>query len=185
MSIAETITQSDLQAGTWEIDPSHSLVEFSVRHMMFSKVKGRFTSFRGTIVIGEDPQESSVEAVVDMASVDTGDEGRDAHLRSPEFFDVEKYPEMTFVSRRVRAEGDRAVVTGDLSLHGITRPVELELEFNGIGTDPFGNTKAAFTATTELSRKEFALEWNVALETGGVLVGDKVQVTLEVQAVRR
>ena len=185
MSIAETITQSGLEAGTWEIDPSHSTVEFSVRHMMFSKVKGRFTSFRGTIVVADNPQDSSVEAVVDMASVDTGDEGRDAHLRSPEFFDVEKYPEMTFVSRSVRADGDPAVVAGDLTLHGVTRPVELELEFNGVGTDPFGNTKAAFTATTELSRKDFGLEWNVALDTGGVLVGDKVQVTLEIQAARR
>ncbi len=185
MSITETVAGRGVQAGTWEIDPSHSSVEFSVRHMMFSKVRGRFGSFRGTIVIGEDPRDSSVEAAVDVASVDTGDENRDAHLRSADFFDVERFPEMTFVSRAVRQEGERYVVAGDLTLHGVTRPVELDLELNGIGTDPYGRTRAGFTATTELSRKDFGLEWNVALETGGVLVGDKVQVALEIQAVRR
>jgi len=185
MSITRTFEGPAVQAGTWEIDPSHSTVEFSVRHMMFSKVKGRFTSFRGTIVIGDDPQDSSVEAVVDVASIDTGDENRDAHLRSADFLDAERYPEMTFVSRSVRQEGKRYVVAGDLTLHGVTRPVELDLELNGIGTDPYGGTRAGFSATTELSRKEFGLEWNVALETGGVLVGDKVQVSLEIQATRR
>ncbi len=184
MSMTETIG-SGLQAGTWDIDPAHSTVEFSVRHMMFSKVKGRFTSLRGTVTIGDDPAESSVEAVIDMASVDTGDENRDAHLRGADFFDAERFPEMTFVSRAVRQEGDRHVVVGDLTLHGVTRPVELELTLNGVGTDPFGGTRAAFSATTELSRKDFGLEWNLALETGGVLVGDKVQVSLEIQATRR
>ncbi|MDP9071147.1 MAG: YceI family protein [Actinomycetota bacterium] len=185
MSIAATIATSGLEAGTWEIDPSHSSVEFSVRHMMFSKVKGRFGAFRGTIVVGEDPADSSVEATVEVASIDTGDEQRDAHLRGADFFDVERYPEMTFVSRSVRQDGDRYVVAGDLTLHGVTRPVELNLELNGIGTDPYGRTKAGFSATTELSRKEFGLEWNVALDTGGVLVGDKVQVSLEIQASRQ
>jgi polyisoprenoid-binding protein YceI len=185
MSITEITAASGLQAGTWDIDPSHSSVEFTVRHMMFSKVRGRFASFRGTVVIGDEPSESSVEAVVDVASVDTNDENRDAHLRGPDFFDAERYPEMTFVSRSVRAEGDHAVVTGDLTLHGVTRPVELDLELNGIGTDPFGRTKAGFSASTELSRKDFGLEWNVALETGGVLLGDKVQVALEIQANRQ
>ncbi len=185
MSITETTAGPEIQAGTWDIDPSHSSVEFSVRHMMFSKVKGRFGSFRGTIVIGDEPEESSVEATVDVASIDTGDENRDAHLRSAEFLDVENHPQMTFVSRAVRREGDHYVVAGDLMLRGVTRPVELELELNGIGSDPFGGTRAGFSATTELSRKEFGLEWNVALETGGVLVGDKVQVSLEIQASRR
>ena len=185
MSTTQTFEGPAVQAGTWEIDPSHSSVEFSVRHMMFSKVKGRFPSFRGTIVIGDDPQDSSVEAVVDVASIDTGDENRDAHLRSADFLDAERYPEMSFFSRSVRQEGERYVVAGDLTLHGVTRPVELDLELNGIGTDPYGGTRAGFSATTELSRKEFGLEWNVALETGGVLVGDKVQVSLEIQASRR
>lgn len=184
MSITETIG-SGLQAGTWDIDPAHSTVEFSVRHMMFSKVKGRFTGFRGAVTVADDPAQSSVEAVIDVASVDTGDEKRDAHLRGPDFLDTERYPEMTFVSRAVRQDRDRHLVVGDLSLHGVTRPVELELTLNGVGTDPFGGTRAAFSATTELSRKEFGLEWNVALETGGVLVGDKVQVSLEIQATRR
>ena len=185
MSIADTIAASGLQAGTWEIDPSHSSVEFSVRHMMFSRVKGRFGAFRGSIVIADDPAQSSVEATIDVASIDTGDQQRDAHLRGADFFDVERYPEMTFVSRSVRQDGDHYVVAGDLTLHGVTRPVELNLELNGIGTDPYGRTKAGFSATTELSRKEFGLEWNVALETGGVLVGDKVAVSLEIQASRQ
>ncbi len=179
-----TQTTTQLQAGTWEIDPSHSSVEFSVRHLMVAKVKGRFTSFRGTLEIADDPLDSRVETTVDLASVDTHDEKRDAHLRSPDFFDVEQYPEMTFGSRRVRADGGHYVVEGDLSLHGVTRPVTLDLELEGVGTDPWGNERAGFSASTVINRKDFGLDWNVALETGGVLVGEKVNVTLDIEAVR-
>lgn len=183
MSVIQTSTTSvDLPSGTWNIDPSHSAVEFSVRHLV-GKVRGQFKSFSGTIEIGEDPLSSKVEASIDLASVDTGDEKRDAHLRSPEFFDVENNPTMSFRSTEVRANGDGYTVVGDLSLKGVTRSVELDLEFNGISPDPWGGLRAGYTATTELSRKEFGLEWNMALEAGGFMVGDKVKVTLEIEAV--
>ncbi len=179
-----TQTTPQIQTGTWEIDPSHSAVEFSVRHMMVAKVKGRFTSFRGTIEVGEEAADSRVEATIDLVSVDTNDEKRDAHLRSPEFFDVERYPEMTFISRRVRQDGDHWVVEGDLSVHGVTHPVSLELEPEGVGIDPWGGLRAGFTARTVINRKDFGLDWNVPLDGGGVLVGEKVNVSLEVEAVR-
>ncbi len=177
-------TTPRLQTGTWEIDPAHSSVEFSVRHVMVAKVKGRFASFRGAIEIADDPLESRVEAAIDLASVDTHDEKRDGHLRSPDFFDVERYPHMTFVSRRVRPERGRYVVEGDLELHGVRRPLALDLEFHGVGTDPYGNVRAGFTATTELNRKDFGLEWNVALDGGGVLVSEKIKINLDIQLVK-
>ena len=183
MSTIQTSTTSvDLPSGTWNIDPSHSAVEFSVRHLV-GKVRGQFKSFSGTIEVGEDALASRVEANIDLASVDTGDEKRDAHLRSPDFFDVGNNPSMTFRSTEVRADGDGYTVVGDLSLKGVNRSVELNLEFNGISPDPWGGLRAGFTATTELSRKEFGLEWNMALEAGGFMVGDKVKVTLEIEAV--
>lgn len=183
MSLTDTSTTSvDLPAGTWKIDPSHSAVEFSVRHLV-GKVRGQFKSFAGEITVGEDPLASSVEADIDLASVDTSDETRDAHLRSPDFFDVENHPRMTFRSTGVRAGNDGYVVVGDLSLRDLTRSVELDLDFNGTGPDPWGGLRAGFTATTALSRKEFGLEWNMALEAGGFLVGDQVKVTLEIEAV--
>ncbi len=183
MSVIHTTTSSiDLPTGTWNIDPSHSAVEFSVRHLV-GKVRGQFKSFSGTINVGEDPLAASVEASIDLASVDTGDEKRDAHLRSPEFFDVENNPFMTFRSTEVRPSGDGYTVVGELSLKGVTRTVELDLEFNGISPDPWGGLRAGYTATAELSRKDFGLEWNMALEAGGFMVGDKVKVTLEIEAV--
>lgn len=183
MSLTQTLS-SDLQlpAGTWNIDPSHSSVEFSVRHLV-GKVRGQFKSFSGSIDVGEDPLASRVDADIDLASVDTGDEKRDAHLRSPEFFDAENHPTMTFRSTEVRSNGDGYAVVGELSLKDVARTVELDLEFNGVSGDPWGGTRAGFTATTELSRKDFGLEWNVALEAGGFMVGDKVKVTIEIQAV--
>lgn len=183
MSLTHSSTTSvDLPSGTWNIDPSHSAVEFSVRHLV-GKVRGQFKSFSGTIEVGENPLASRVEASIDLASVDTGDEKRDAHLRSPEFFDVENNPTMSFRSTEVRANGDGYTVVGDVSLRGVTRSVELDLEFNGISPDPWGGIRAGYTATTELSRKDFGLEWNMALEAGGFMVGDKVKVTLEIEAV--
>jgi polyisoprenoid-binding protein YceI len=174
----------DLTPGTWNIDPSHSTVSFVARHLMITKVRGRFGSFSGTITIAEDRLASSVNASIDLASVTTGDEQRDGHLKSADFFEVEKYPTMTFTSTALADKGDHYIMAGDLTVKGVTKPVELDLEFEGVNTDPWGNTKAAFTATTDVNRKDWGLEWNVALEAGGVLVGDKVKLELEIQAVK-
>lgn len=171
---------------TWTIDPSHSVVEFSVRHMMISTVKGRFNNVQGTITdVADDPSLSSVEVQIDPASINTGDDKRDAHLKSPDFFDVERYPVMTFKSTRI--EGTRAnfTVTGDLTLKDQTRPVTLQATFNGEGQNPYGKTIASFSATTSLNRKDWGLNWNVALETGGVLVSDTIKLEMEVQAVKQ
>lgn len=183
MSLTETPTAKlGLPTGTWDIDVSHSSVEFSVRHLV-GKTRGQFKVFSGTIIAAEDALASSVEAHIDLASVDTGDAKRDEHLRSPEFFDVERNGEITFRSTSVRPDGSDYVLAGELSLRGVSRNVELKLEFQGVQQDPWGGTRAGFTASTELSRKAFGLEWNVALEAGGFLVGDKVKVTLEIEAV--
>ena len=183
MSTATSPLQ-DIAVGTWNVDPSHSTVGFVARHLMISKVRGTFTAFTGTIEIAEDRLDSTVSASVDMASVSTGDEGRDGHLRTGDFFDVEQYPTMTFVSTGIRPDGGDFVLTGDLTIKGVTRSVVFDLEFEGVAVDPWGNTKAGFTASTEISRKDFGLEWNVALEAGGVLVGDKVKIQLDIQAVK-
>ena len=185
MSIVETTAAIDqLEPGVWEVDPGHSSVEFQARHLMVSKVKGRFASFRGTLHVAEDPLQSWIEASVDVSSIETHDEKRDAHLRSPDLFDVENHPEMTLVSTGIRPDGDDYVLSADLTARGVTRPVEFRLEFHGVQTDPWGGKRAGFTATAEVNRKDWGLEWNVALDGGGVLVGDKVRVTLEVEAVR-
>lgn len=180
-----TTTTVELPTGTWTIDQAHSEVSFVVRHLMVSKVRGGFGSFRGTITVAPDPLASAVEATIEVASVHTGDENRDNHLRSADFFDVETHPEMTFRSTAVRVDGGDHVVVGDLTLHGVTRTVELALEFNGTSGDPWGGTRAGFSAGTELSRKDFGLEWNAPIETGGVVVGDKVKINLEIQAVKQ
>jgi polyisoprenoid-binding protein YceI len=173
-------------ATTWQIDPAHSLVEFSVRHMMFSTVKGRFTGLSGTITdVADDPALSSVEVQIDAASVSTGDEQRDGHLRSPDFFDVQTYPSLSFKSTRIAGNRDAFTVTGDLTVHGQTREVELDVTFNGAGTNPFGKRVAGFSAETKLNRKDFGLNWNVALEAGGVLVSDTIKVQIELQAVQQ
>lgn len=169
------------KAGTWVLDPAHSEVAFSVRHMMISKVRGTFGVKSATIVAPENPLEASVTASVDVASVDTKDEGRDAHLRSADFFDAEQFPTLDFVSTGVRAEGGDFLVDGDLTIHGITKPVTFEVEFGGFGTDPWGNYKAGATAKTVINREDFGLVWNAALETGGVLVGKDVTITLDLQ----
>jgi polyisoprenoid-binding protein YceI len=173
-----------LTRGTWNVDPAHSSVGFVARHLMISKVRGTFRTFSGAITVASDPLESRVEATVDLASVSTGDDGRDAHLRGPDFFDVEQHPTMTFVSTAVRRERDGFVLVGDLTIKGVTRPVEFDLEFDGVSADPWGNLKAGFSASTEINRKDWDLGWNVALEAGGVLVGEKVKIVLDVQAVR-
>jgi polyisoprenoid-binding protein YceI len=170
-------------AGTWTIDPVHTDVSFSVRHLMVSKVRGRFTSFEGTITTAADPTESSVEVSVDLSSIDTANADRDAHIRSADFFEVESHPTMTFRSTGVRADGDGYVVDGELTIRDVTRPVSLDVELNGFGPDPYGGTRVGFSATTEINRKDYGISIEMPLEGGGVVVGDKVQVTLEVEAI--
>ena len=172
-----------LPAGIWNIDTSHTTVGFTVRHMMVSKVRGKFSDFGGDIVIAEDPTASTVERHVEMASVDTGDAGRDDHLRTNDFFDIQTHPTMTFTStEHHRARAATSSSTGDLTIQGVTRPVTFDLEVGGVGTDPWGNTSAGFTATTTINRKDLGLEYNAVLEGGGVLIGEKVTIELDVEA---
>jgi polyisoprenoid-binding protein YceI len=175
-----------LTPGTWNVDPSHSTVGFVARHLMITKVRGRFTDFSGVLEIAPNRLESTVQATVDLASITTGDDGRDAHLRSADFFDTDGggSPTMTFASTGLKEEDGEYVLFGDLTVRDVTRQVEFALEFEGVNTDPWGNTKAAFSAETEINRKDFGIEWNVALETGGVLVSEKVKVQLDIQAVK-
>jgi polyisoprenoid-binding protein YceI len=169
-------------AGTWEIDPVHSEVGFAVRHMMVSKVRGKFDKFAGQIVTGQDLLQSSVTAEIEMASINTGQEQRDAHIRSADFFDVENHPTMTYRSTGVRAEGDHYVLDGDLTLKGVTRQVPLTLELNGFGPDAYGGTRAGFTATGEINRKDFGVDFG-GVQNGVVVVADKVTLHLEIEAV--
>lgn len=175
---------TDLTPGIWTIDPSHTSLGFVARHLVVAKVRGRFGAVTGAITVAEDALASSVTAQIDMASVDTGDTARDEHLRSADFFDVENHPSMTFTSTSVSGQGADYVVTGDLTIKGVTRPVTLDLEFDGVSGDPWGGTRAGFTATAEIDRRDWGLEWNVALDTGGVLVGEKVKLQLDIEAVK-
>ena len=178
-----TITTASITAlatGTWTVDPAHTEVGFTARHLMVTKVRGQFKDVEGTVTVAEPFSASQVQATVKLASVDTGSADRDAHLKGADFFDVENNPEMTFVSTEVSED----TLKGDLTIKGVTRPVEFDLEFGGVATDPWGNTKAGFEATTEINRKDFGLEWNVALEGGGVLVSEKIKVKLDVQLLK-
>ncbi len=172
-------------AGTYAIDPSHSQIGFVVKHMMVSKVRGRFADFGGTVTIGDDPLSSSVEVNVRLDSVDTRDAKRDEHLRSGDFFDVEANKFMQFRSTRVRhVSGATYVVEGELSLNKVTKPLELTVDFEGAATDPWGGTRIGFSARGEIDRDEFGVSYNAALETGGFLIGKKVTLELEVEAVK-
>jgi polyisoprenoid-binding protein YceI len=171
--------------GTWDIDVAHSTVGFSVRHMMVSKVRGYFREFSGAIVTAEDPSQSSVTATINMDSIDTRQEQRDAHIRSADFFDVGNHTEMTFRSTGVRTDGADWTVEGDLTIKGITKPVTLELELNGFGPDAYGGYRAGFSAKTEISRKEFGVDIDMPMDGGGVVVADKINVELEIEAVLR
>ena len=171
------------RVGTWTIDPVHSDLSFTVRHMMVSKVRGAFRTFSGEIVTADNPLESSATATIDMSSIDTNNGQRDAHLRTNDFFDVEQHPTMTYRSTGVRLDDGELVVDGDLTLRGVTKRVPLRVEFNGIGPDAYGGTRAGFTATTTINRRDFGVNWNAALESGGVVVGDKVTLHLEIEAV--
>lgn len=168
-------------AAAYDLDAAHSQAEFAVRHMMIATVRGRIPLVGGTILRG--PAGFDVDAELDVSKVDTGSGQRDEHLRSPDFFDAPAHPRITFRARGVPP--DAAEVEGELTIRGVTRPVRLEVERHGAGKDPWGNTRVALTATTTLNRHDWGLNWNVALEAGGVLVGDKVKVTLDLQAVER
>src|SRR3954454_23553208 len=171
--------------GTWDIDASHSTVGFSVRHMMVSKVRGYFREFSGEIVTAENPEQSGVTATIDLGSIDTRQDQRDAHIRSADFFDVENHPQMTFRSTAVRADGADWFVDGELTLKGNTKPVTLALELNGFGPDAYGGTRAGFSAKTEISRSAFGVDIQMPMDGGGVVVADKIVVELEIQGVLR
>jgi polyisoprenoid-binding protein YceI len=170
-------------AGSWVVDKGHSSVEFVARHLMVTKVRGRFNDYDAAISIAERPEDSKVDVAIRAASITTGDPGRDGHLTSADFLDVERYPTITFASKAVRPTGASTWnVDGDLTVHGVTNPVTLAVEFGGVATDPWDNTKAFFSASTEFDRESFGLTWNQPLSGGGVLVGKKVKVELEIQA---
>lgn len=180
MTITETAT---LTPGTWVIEPTHSEVGFTVRHLGLSKVRGRFNAFVGSVQVGELLEASAIEAEIDLASVDTNNDQRDDHLRSTDFFDTDVQPKMTFVSTSIVNEGDSGTIAGNLTVNGITRAVELETEFFGVGVDPYGIARAGFSASTAISRKDFGVDFNVPLGGDKVLVGDKVTIELDVQLV--
>lgn len=169
------------RTGTWIIDRDHSQIGFSVRHLAISKVRGVFESFDARVTAAENPLESTVTVTVDMASINTKSADRDEHLRTNDFFAIEQYPTMTFVSTGLRIEGDELLLDGELTLRGVTRPITLTGEFGGIATDPWGGVKAAAHGTAVINRHDFGVSWNAALETGGFLVGDEVTVTIDAQ----
>jgi polyisoprenoid-binding protein YceI len=171
-------------AGSWTIDQSHSEVSFTIRHLMVSKVRGRFTNFEGQVVTGADPLQSSVRATVELASIDTANADRDAHVRSADFFEVERHPTMTYQSTGVRFDEDDLVVDGDLTLHGVTRSVPLKLEVNGFQpSTPFGDTRVGFSATGEVNRSDFGITFNMPLDGGGIALGEKIRLTIEIEAI--
>jgi polyisoprenoid-binding protein YceI len=180
-------TQQQAATTTWTIDKTHSNVDFQVKHLMISNVRGHFRDFDATLLIDEaQPANSSVSAAIDVASIDTNEPDRDAHLRSDDFFNAERFPRITFQSRRVDSEdGRRFTIEGDLTIRNITREVTLQGELEGRVQDPWGKERAAFTARTEISRREFGVRWNQALETGGVVVSDTVKISLYVEAVKQ
>jgi polyisoprenoid-binding protein YceI len=174
----------------WQLDPAHTAIEFAVKHMMFTTVRGRFKSFTGTVLIDErNPDRSRVEVAIDAASIDTGVADRDTHLRSAEFLDVESHPNIVFRSTRIdgahHKEGDRFKVAGELEIRGTRMPVTLDAAFEGLGSDPWGKQRAGFSARAEVDRREWGLRWNQALETGGVLVANSVKIEIEAQAVKQ
>ena len=171
------------KTGTWTIDPSHSDVSFTVRHMMISKVRGNFRTFEGTITTAEDITASAVSVSIDLSSIDTNSEQRDNHIRSADFFEVEKYPTMTFTSTSIKAKGDDWIITGDLTLKGITKSVDLATELSGFGPDAWGGYRAGFSAKTEISRNDFGVDIDMPLDGGGVVIGDKISISLDIEAV--
>jgi len=185
VSVIRTYDDREIPAaGVYDIDPAHTAVEFVGRHLMITKVRGRFTDVRGRITIAEEPENSHVEVEIGVASVSTGNDDRDAHLKSGDFFDAEHYPTITFASTAVRERPDNTwEVDGDLTVHGVTRPVQLQVDFDGGGPSPFGDQRIGFSAATDVNREDFGLTYNMVLESGGVLVGKTARIELSVQAV--
>ena len=182
------MTSTDLMipgyvAGTWDIDPVHTEIGFSVRHMMVSKVRGKFTKFTASLTTAENPLESRAEAEIDLSSITTGNDQRDDHLRSSDFFEVETTPKMTFVSTGIRPNGEDFLVDGDLTIRGITKPIKLTVEIGGFGPDPYGGYRCGFSARGEINRHDWGVNWNTAIEGGGVVVGDKVTLLIEAEAI--
>ncbi|MEA3075911.1 MAG: hypothetical protein QOF60_819 [Actinomycetota bacterium] len=172
--------------GTYDIDPVHTDVSFTVRHMMVSKVRGKFHGVTGVIILAERPEDSTVEADVDLSTIDTGNAQRDEHMRSADFFEVATFPRMTFRSTSVRAkDDDDLVVQGELTLKGVTRTVDLLLEVHGFAKDPYGNTRTGFSASTTINRKDFGVTIDMPMDGGGAVIGDKIQINLEIEAVLR
>jgi polyisoprenoid-binding protein YceI len=169
----------ELTPGTWNLDQSHTEVGFTVRHAGISKVRGQFTQAEGTLVVGESLEASSVQAVVKTASFDSNDDNRDAHVKGEDFFNVEQFPHMTFNATGVEGSPEEFKLAGELTIKETTLPVVFDVEFGGMAVDPFGATRAGFSATTQISRKQFGITWNAALEAGGVLVGDKVTINVD------
>jgi polyisoprenoid-binding protein YceI len=185
LSVLRTYEDREIPtAGDYTIDPTHSSVEFVGRHLMITKVRGRFPEVSGTITIDEVPERSHVEVEIDVATLDTGNAQRDEHLRSPDFFHAEQHPSISFRSTKVEpGKAGAWAMTGDLTVRDVTRPVTLQVEFEGANASPMGDQRVAFSATAEVDREDWGLTWNVALETGGVLVGKKVRIELNVQAI--
>jgi polyisoprenoid-binding protein YceI len=179
------MTQLSAIAGTWVIDPSHSRLGFETRHAVITKVRGHFADFAGTVVIGEDTDASTVKITAKLDSIDTGSADRDGHLKSADFFDTENTNKLVFESTGIRATGDIFVVTGNLTIKDVTNSIDIAVEATGTAVDPYGNTRAGFEGTSELSRKDFGLTWNVALETGGFLVSDNIKLQLDISAIRQ
>jgi polyisoprenoid-binding protein YceI len=174
-------TRSDYRVGTWKLDPSHSELSFWVRHLKISKVRGTFEKFDVTVITPEDPSKISIEASIDVSSVNTGQDARDNHLRSSDFFLVEQHPHMLFRSTGIQVDGDAFSIEGELTLRGVTQTVTLTGEFGGVITDDFGRTKAGASASTKINRQDFGVSWNAALEAGGFTLGDEVTITIDLQ----
>ncbi|WP_201518043.1 YceI family protein [Gulosibacter hominis] len=170
-----------LTAGTYTIDPTHTEISFSVRHLAISKVRGHFQTFAGTVEIAEQIEDSTASATIDVASINTNQAQRDEHLRTSDFFNVEEFPEMTFKSTGVAVDGGDLTINGDLTLRGVTKPVTLEAEFGGATVDGYGNTKVGFEATTKINRQDFGVTWNAATEAGGLTLGDVITITIDAQ----
>ena len=174
-------SRSDYRVGTWKLDPAHSELSFWVRHLKISKVRGTFESFDVTVITPEDPSKISIEASIDVSSVNTGQDARDNHLRSSDFFLVEQHPHMLFRSSGIQVDGDDFTIEGDLTLRGVTQSVTLTGEFGGVITDDYGRTKAGASASTKINRQDFGVSWNAALEAGGFTLGDDVTITIDLQ----
>jgi polyisoprenoid-binding protein YceI len=180
------MTDISATTGTWVLDPSHTRIGFAAKHAMVTTVRGAFLDFEGSLTLdGDNPAESSANIVIQAASFDSGSAQRDGHVKGADFLDVENFPTLTFTSTSVRTDGSDFVLVGDLTIHGSTRPVEIAVELEGLESDPFGNARVGFSGSATISRKDFGLTWNVALESGGILVSDKVKITLDVSAIKQ